>query len=118
MKGAVVECENPNDMLYRFEGTLHVKEVVAGLTIDQILLRGSNLKNTDYLYGLVVFTGHETKIMKNQVQSKAKLSKLERALNQYILIIVIIQIIISFTAAFCNSLVEVVEANEFKYIFD
>lgn len=118
MKGAVVECENPNDMLYRFEGTLHVKELTIGLTIDQILLRGSNLKNTDYLYGLVVFTGHETKIMKNQVQSKAKLSKLERALNQYILIIVIIQIIISFTAAFSNSIIEVVEANSFKYIFD
>lgn len=65
MKGVYIECENPNEMLYRFEGALFVRNVVAPLSVDQILLRGSNLRNTDYLYGLVVFTGHETKIMKN-----------------------------------------------------
>ena len=67
MKGAHIECENPNEMLYKFDGSLHIRDVVAPLTVEQILLRGSNLRNTDYIYGLVVFTGHETKIMKNQV---------------------------------------------------
>jgi phospholipid-transporting ATPase len=38
------------------------------------------------VYGFVVFTGHETKIMKNSVKSKAKLSKLERATNRYIIL--------------------------------
>ena len=64
-KGAFIECENPNDMLYRFEGTLYVKDIVAPLTVDQILLRGSVLKNTEFVFGIVVFTGHETKVMKN-----------------------------------------------------
>jgi magnesium-transporting ATPase (P-type) len=73
MKGSSVECEQPNDMLYRFEGTLKVssdnKDILVSLGPDQMLLRGSSLRNTDYIYGLVVFTGHETKIMKNSVNS-------------------------------------------------
>jgi phospholipid-transporting ATPase len=43
-----------------------------------MLLRGSSLKNTEWIYGVIVYTGHETKIMKNSVKSKAKLSKLEK----------------------------------------
>jgi magnesium-transporting ATPase (P-type) len=65
LKGAYVQCENPNDQLYRFEGTIYVRDVVAPVGVDQILLRGSNLRNTEYIYGLIVFTGHETKVMKN-----------------------------------------------------
>lgn len=116
LKGAFIECENPNDQLYRFEGTMYIRETVAPLSVDQVLLRGSNLRNTDFIYGLVVFTGHETKVMKNQVQAKAKLSKLERKLNQYIILIVIIQLIMSVVAAFLNALVEVVHSNDFYVI--
>jgi magnesium-transporting ATPase (P-type) len=72
---------------------------VAPLSVDQILLRGSVLKNTEYVYGIVVFTGHETKIMKNQVQAKSKLSKLERSLNLYMIFIVLLQIAIAFVSA-------------------
>lgn len=94
MAGGYVECENPNDILYRFEGTLGLggekKDVVVPLTTEQMLLRGSSLRNTEYIYGLVVFTGHDTKIMMNSVGSKAKMSKLERATNIYIFVIVLI----------------------------
>lgn len=31
----------------------------------QLLYRGTKLMNTDYIYGLVVYTGKNSKIMKN-----------------------------------------------------
>jgi magnesium-transporting ATPase (P-type) len=87
-RGSRIECENPNELLYKFEGNLQMSGgVTIPLSVDQILLRGSSLRNTTYIYGIVVFTGHETKIMKNSVKSKMKFSKLERSTNTYIIII-------------------------------
>ncbi len=51
--------------------------------------------------------------MKNQVQSKAKLSKLERDLNKYMVVIVMIQLIMSLAASFLGSLYELVYARDF-----
>ncbi len=31
----------------------------------QLLYRGTKLKNTDFIYGLVIYTGDNTKIMMN-----------------------------------------------------
>lgn len=76
-------------MLYKFEGAMKIGEKHVSLSVDQMLLRGSSLRNTEFIYGVVVFTGHETKIMKNSVRSKAKFSKLERSTNIYILVIVL-----------------------------
>lgn len=108
MKDAYVECENPNDMLYRFEGTMGLggekKGALVPLGPDQMLLRGSSMRNTDFAYGLVVFTGHETKIMKNSVKSRAKFSKLELSTNNYIFMIVLLQFIISLTGATFNTI--------------
>jgi hypothetical protein len=36
------------------------------------------LKNTNYVYGLVANTGHQTKIMLNTVQCKPKRSSVEK----------------------------------------
>src|SRR6266540_3830480 len=65
-----LRSEQPNNSLYTYEGTLDLttsggipKQVPLGP--DQILLRGSQLRNTPWLYGLTVFTGHETKLMRN-----------------------------------------------------
>ena len=66
---------------------------------DQVLLRGSSLRNTEWVIGVSVFTGHETKVMKNSAQSVSKLSKLEIATNHYIIMIILIQIAVCLTAA-------------------
>ena len=66
---------------------------------DQVLLRGSSLRNTEWVIGVSVFTGHETKVMKNSAQSVSKLSKLEIATNHYIIMIILIQTAVCLTAA-------------------
>lgn len=83
-----------------------------------MLLRGSSLRNTDYIYGLVVFTGHETKVMKNSVQSKNKFSKLESQTNKYIPILVLFQCGLSLVAAFVNTIWEIVYNDKFKYLYE
>lgn len=55
-----------------------------------MLLRGASLKNTEYIYGIVIYAGHDTKIMRNSVKSKSKLSRLEKATNRYIILMAVI----------------------------
>ena len=57
------------------------------LNAECVLLRGMSLRNTEYIYGVVVFTGHDTKVMRNSASSKYKFSSLERLTNISIYII-------------------------------
>ena len=66
---------------------------------DQILLRGSSLRNTEWVIGVAIFTGHDTKVMKNSTRSIAKRSKIEIATNRYIIVVIFIQICVCLTAA-------------------
>lgn len=67
----MLRSEQPNNSLYTFEATLSMQSNAVGgardvpLGPDQLLLRGAQLRNTAWMYGLVVFTGHETKLMRN-----------------------------------------------------
>ena len=60
-----LRSEQPNNSLYTYEGTLVMKGKEIPLDPSQMLLRGAQLRNTAWMYGLVVFTGHETKLMRN-----------------------------------------------------
>jgi phospholipid-transporting ATPase len=70
--GGVIKSEQPNNRLYNYDGTFSIpSKELAGKTKDhpvdptQVLLRGAQLRNTSWIYGIVVFTGHETKLMLN-----------------------------------------------------
>ena len=67
LEGTKMKTEHPNNALYKFEGYLKLKASPRAIGVDnnQILLRGSSLKNTNMVLALVVFTGTDTKIMKN-----------------------------------------------------
>ena len=43
------------------------------------------MRNTEWIYAVSIYTGHESKIMKNSSKSRSKKSKLEITTNKYIL---------------------------------
>ncbi|GLU03014.1 hypothetical protein SLE2022_202360 [Rubroshorea leprosula] len=80
-----VQCEQPNNSLYTFTGNLVMENQTLPLSPNQLLLRGCSLKNTQYIVGAVIFTGHETKVMMNSMNVPSKRSTLERKLDKLIL---------------------------------
>ncbi|KAK4261232.1 hypothetical protein QN277_004260 [Acacia crassicarpa] len=80
-----IECEQPNNSLYTFTGNLIFQAQTLPLSPNQILLRGCSVKNTGYIVGVVIFTGHETKVMMNSMNVPSKRSTLERKLDKLIL---------------------------------
>ncbi len=49
-----------------------------------MLLRGCRLRNTKWCYGLVVFAGSDTKLMKNGGKTKFKQTHIDKLLNYLI----------------------------------
>lgn len=84
---------------------------------NQFLLWGASLWNTDFIYGIVVYTGHETKIMKN-TKSSYKKSKLERKTGKYIIILFLVQLILCIGASLTNAIIDVrLQSETDSYMF-
>ncbi|XP_032333817.1 phospholipid-transporting ATPase FetA isoform X2 [Camelus ferus] len=64
-----VRCESPNNRLDRFTGTLTYKGKNYILNHDRLIFRGCVIRNTDWCYGLVVFTGKWRKLQCSPVPS-------------------------------------------------
>lgn len=102
---ATVQCEPPNRHLYEFNGMLkdtNAKTIPLGL--EQMLLRGAMLRNTAWVHALVVYTGHETKLMKNSTKAPLKRSSIDRQTNTHILMLFIILLALSLLSAACSEL--------------
>jgi len=57
------------------------------------------LRNTEWIIGAVVYTGHDTRIMRNSVSSKQKFSKLEKLITKSIIIIMLVEAVLCMIAA-------------------
>lgn len=71
---------------------------------SNLLLRGTSLKNTEWVWGIVVYSGHDTKIMKNSSKSRTKFSKLELQTNRQIIFVFMFQMTICIVGAGFNQL--------------
>ncbi|OMJ78487.1 hypothetical protein SteCoe_21684 [Stentor coeruleus] len=91
---AEIICEIPNPMIYEFKGKITAMDTEVMLGTEQFLLRGSSLRNTEWIIGIVVYSGHETKIMLNSSKSQNKFSFLEARMNDEIINIFILQVTI------------------------
>ncbi|XP_050457015.1 probable phospholipid-transporting ATPase IA isoform X6 [Cataglyphis hispanica] len=103
---ANVQCEPPNRHLYEFHGVLREtnKQSVA-LGPDQLLLRGAMLRNTRWVFGVVIYTGHDTKLMQNNnATAPLKRSTLDRLINTQILMLFFILLLLCILSAIFNIL--------------
>ncbi|XP_035873634.1 probable phospholipid-transporting ATPase IF isoform X3 [Phyllostomus discolor] len=93
---AVVECQQPEADLYRFMGrmiiTQQMEEIVRPLGPESLLLRGARLKNTKEIFGVAVYTGMETKMALNYKSKSQKRSAVEKSMNTFLIIYLIILI--------------------------
>ncbi|XP_028787948.1 putative phospholipid-transporting ATPase 9 [Neltuma alba] len=81
---ATVKCEDPNANLYSFVGSTEFEGKQYPLSHRQLLLRDSKLRNTDFIFGAVIFTGHDTKVIQNSTDPPSKRSKVERKMDKII----------------------------------
>ncbi|EGR32202.1 phospholipid-translocating p-type flippase family protein, putative [Ichthyophthirius multifiliis] len=73
------------------------------ITVKQLLPRGAFLRNTEYVIACVIYTGNDTKIMKNSENNKNKVSNVEKVMNIFILGILFFQILCSILTALLNN---------------
>ena len=110
-----VHTDFPNPALYQLNGNMKLKfktnitntnENPDGeiheipLDAKQLLLKGAKLKNTKWVIGIVVYTGHNCKLMKNAKDPISKFSSVESLMNSGLIIIFLVQFVlccVSFT---------------------
>ena len=104
-------ADQPNPELYLLNGKMHLvfsttknngKTETHEIPLDakQLLLKGAKLRNTSWIIGIVVYTGHNCKIMKNSKDAVTKYSSVELLMNKALVFIFILQAILCLVAAF------------------
>uniref|UniRef100_A0A7N8YDV1 Phospholipid-transporting ATPase n=1 Tax=Mastacembelus armatus TaxID=205130 RepID=A0A7N8YDV1_9TELE len=67
--------------------TLEDLMALSGCLEYQVLLRGAQIRNTQWVVGIVVYTGHDSKLMQNSTKAPLKRSNVERVTNMQILVL-------------------------------
>ncbi|KAG6597989.1 P-type ATPase (P-ATPase) Superfamily [Phytophthora cinnamomi] len=86
------------------------------VTAKQMMLRSCVLRNTRSVTGMVVFTGHETKVFCSNTEPVVKTSSVERRLNRLIIGIVFIQQLVCFLGALLGAHWMHTEGDSFWYL--
>lgn len=110
-----IGCEAPSKELYSFRGVLNFTgyqsiddkvgtKMSEPISIDNVLLRGSVLRNTKYALCVVIATGDDSKIIMNTGVTPTKKSKLSSDLNKYVIINFVLLFIMCFVSGLVNGL--------------
>eukprot|EP01006_Ploeotia_vitrea_P029689 TRINITY_DN62183_c0_g1_i1.p1 TRINITY_DN62183_c0_g1~~TRINITY_DN62183_c0_g1_i1.p1 ORF type:complete len:1151 (-),score=112.61 TRINITY_DN62183_c0_g1_i1:2006-5458(-) len=98
-----ITADPPNPSLVKWKGTLeyHNNSAPLPLTLNEFLFRGCTVRNTGWVYGVVVYAGKHTKLMQNLKKKSAKRSMLDKKLNKLIIVIAIINALLCIGLGIC-----------------
>ncbi|KAG2394078.1 hypothetical protein C9374_003842 [Naegleria lovaniensis] len=114
LKGQI-KCQKPNEHLYKFSGAIYLENEKQEIPLSHLnlLLKGCKLK-TEWIFGLVVYTGEDTKAMKNMNKSIVKFSYVNKMLNVTVGIMFGVQI--SFCLAYTIAKTYLEFSNPYYYL--
>ncbi|KAG7448365.1 phospholipid-translocating P-type ATPase [Guyanagaster necrorhizus] len=101
-----VNLDRPDNNMFRLNSTISADGEQAPADIQMTLLRGTVLRNTGWVIGLVIFTGEDTKIIQNSGGTPSKRSKVERQMNPQVFINLIILACMAIACAIADSVLE------------
>ena len=97
---ATLTSERPNSHVNNYIGKLTLppdseggRSVHAPLNIENILLRGAVLRNTELIVGVACFTGADTKLVMNSVDTPSKFSQMDVLINRTVFLVLFIMLI-------------------------
>ena len=109
-----LNIEGPNNRIYKFDGNFDLTEYsknrlgapdssgnsdflpsIVPLSSNNVVLRGMSLRNTEHITGIVVYTGHDSKIQMNSAGRVYKTSNIMHVTNRQIMLVFLIQMFAS-----------------------
>lgn len=113
----VISSEQPNSSLYTYEGTLEMNGTKIPLSPEQMILRGATLRNTGWIFGIVIFTGHETKLMRNATATPIKRTAVEKVINMQIIALFTVLVVLILISSIGNVIMSTADAKHLSYLY-
>lgn len=80
-----VECDRPEVLMHKLVAAVDVNGERYPVDLQTTLLRGTVLRNTAWVIGIVMYTGLDTKLVLNSGGTPSKRGKVERQMNPMVL---------------------------------
>ncbi|KAJ2694882.1 hypothetical protein H4218_005429 [Coemansia sp. IMI 209128] len=92
---AFTYVEPPSPELYSFEGFMEIGGKRFPLTPNQLLLRGSVLRNTAYVFAQVVYAGEHTRLRLNATRNvRTKAPQTQRITNRIVVLVFLLLLVL------------------------
>ncbi|TFK89441.1 phospholipid-translocating P-type ATPase [Polyporus arcularius HHB13444] len=102
-----VECDRPDTNLYKVNAAVVTSDGrKTAVDTNMVLLRGTVLRNTQWVIGVVLFTGEDTKIVLNSGATPSKRSRVERQMNPQVFINLLILAVMAIVCGIVDAVLE------------
>lgn len=125
-----IVCEFPHTDLYSFNGRIELPQSINRISVidadpeghniplmaENLLLRGSRLRNTEWIIACAVYTGQNTKLALNSKITKNKMSSSEQYINKYLAFFIILLLMMVTVSYFIKVYYDTFQSEHNTYI--
>jgi phospholipid-translocating ATPase len=101
-----IECDRPEALMHKLVAAVDINGERNPVDLQTTLLRGTVLRNTAWVIGIVMYTGLDTKLVLNSGGTPSKRGKVERQMNPMVLANLVLLAIMAAVCGIIDSVLE------------
>ncbi|KAJ7781318.1 phospholipid-translocating ATPase [Mycena metata] len=101
-----IKADRPDTNMYKLNAAVVMGDETFPVDLSMTLLRGTVLRNTQWVIGVVLYTGLDTKIVMNSGGAPSKRSRVERQMDPQVLINLLILFVMAVACGIGDSVLE------------